>query len=51
MRTHTADWRLDDVTMSCGHTMSVRRGTTWAFCPWCAQTVSADEGSLFARAA
>lgn len=37
--THTANWRLSDVPMTCGHTLSVRDGASSTWCPWCARTV------------
>ena len=40
MTNHTAQWRLDQAELSCGHTLSVRRGEASAFCPWCARSKS-----------
>lgn len=39
MTDHTALWRLDRAQLSCGHTLSIRRGEAFAYCSWCAQSV------------
>ncbi len=38
---HTAAWRLQKATLSCGHTTSIRAGERVAWCSWCARTVTA----------
>ena len=39
MITHTARWRMSETQLSCGHTLTVRRGEASAYCSWCAESV------------
>ncbi len=39
MRIHTARWHLNEVHLSCGHTLTVRTGEASAYCSWCAESV------------
>lgn len=38
MKIHTAQWRMQQAHLVCGHTMTVRTGETLTFCSWCAET-------------
>ncbi|WP_232547936.1 hypothetical protein [Propioniciclava soli] len=38
MITNTAHWRLTETPLTCGHTLAVRTGETFAWCSWCAAT-------------
>ena len=39
MRRPTARWRMNEVELSCGHTLAVRNGEASAYCSWCAESV------------
>lgn len=39
MITHTARWHMNQAQLSCGHTLTVRRGEASAYCSWCAESV------------